>query len=127
MTEQAPMVRASFTGLVADATYKLQIRTYGQTKPTCADGGEEFNPLKEVKYGIENPHADKTRGRINDITAAADGTAELNQTSLLQNLSGKESIIGKQLTLMQVAEDGTTTDIECCVIGQDKLPAHLEK
>ena len=59
------MVRANLTGLDADTTYKLEIRTFGQIKPDCAAGGEEFNPLKEVRYGVVNPHADPTRGRIN--------------------------------------------------------------
>ena len=121
------MVRANLQGLEPETTYKLQIRTYGQIKPDCAAGGDEFNPLKEVKYGVTNPHADPTRGRINAFTSAADGTATLEQKSLLQNLSGKESLIGKQLTLMKVGEDGTTMDVGCCAIGSDKLPAHLEK
>ena len=44
----------------------------------------------------------------------------------LQNLSGKDSLIGKSITLMQVVPDGDNIAVDCCVIGEDELPSHME-
>ena len=44
----------------------------------------------------------------------------------LQNLSGKESLIAKSITLMQVVPDGDDLAVDCCVIGEDALPAHMD-
>ena len=44
----------------------------------------------------------------------------------LQNLSGKDSLIGKSITLMQVVPDGDNIAVDCCVIGEDELPSHIE-
>ena len=44
----------------------------------------------------------------------------------LQNLSGKESLIGKSITLMQVVPDGDNIAVDCCVIGEDALPDHMD-
>ena len=43
---------------MADTGYLLRVREFGNIGNACADGGDEFNPLKEMKYGIENPYAD---------------------------------------------------------------------
>ena len=121
------MVKADLMDLMPDTTYKLQIREFGNLGNMCANGGNEFNPLKEMKYGVANPYQDMTRGRINDVTSDTDGMVKLWQKVLLQNLSGKESIIGKQITLLQVVEGMDDMGIDCCVIGEDMLPAHIAK
>lgn len=77
LSKQAPIAKAVLTGLEMNTTYKLQIREFGNLGSDCADGGNEFNPLKEVKYGIQNPYQDKSRGRINDIATDASGEATL--------------------------------------------------
>ena len=48
------------------------------------------------------------------------------QKVFLQNLSGKESLIGKSITLMQVVPDGDNIAVDCCVIGEDALPDHMD-
>ena len=119
------MVKADLSGLELDTNYKLYIREFGNIGDECANGGNEFNPLKEVKLGVENPYADKTRGRINPFTSDDTGAASIMQKTLLQNLSGKESLIGKSLSLFKVVEGMDDELIDCCVIGEDELPAHL--
>merc|ERR1711862_246393 len=125
LTNQAPTVKAELIGLENNTAYKLFIREFGNLGNECADGGDEFNPLKEVKMGVENPYADKTRGRIVGLATDGTGAASLMQKTLLQNLSGKESIIGKSLSLFKVVENMNDELIDCCVIGEDALPEHL--
>ena len=108
---------ADLRGLEVSTGYKLFIREFGNIGNDCADGGNEFNPLKEVKYGIENPYSDKTRGRILGLTSDDTGAASLRQKILLQNLSGKESLVGKSLSLFKVVADMADELIDCCVIG----------
>ena len=67
LSGQASMVNASLSGLTADTGYLLRVREWGNLGNECADGGDEFNPLKEMKYGIANPYQDMTRGRIQDV------------------------------------------------------------
>ena len=88
---------------------------------TEAQIGEEFNPLKEVnKYGIENPFADPTRGRIADIVSEADGSVAITDPLfVLQNLAGKQSLIGRSLTLTNSVSGST----DCCIIALEAPPA----
>ena len=32
----------------------------------CGNGGDEFNPLAEIIYGVKNPYQDPSRGTIDD-------------------------------------------------------------
>lgn len=127
LSKQAPIVQAVMTGLAADTEHRFMIRTLGKTLGECANGGEEFNPYKEEWNGQANPHADPTRGKIDGFTTDATGAFTLNQAKLLQNLSGKDSIVGKSIELFQVVTDGDDISLGCCVIGQDVTPAHLVK
>ena len=52
LTGQAAMVKADLSGLEANTGYRLRVREFGNLGNTCKDGGEEFNPLKEMKYGV---------------------------------------------------------------------------
>ena len=56
LSGQASMVNAHLTGLVANTGYLLRVREWGNLGNECADGGDEFNPLREMKYGIANPY-----------------------------------------------------------------------
>ena len=53
------------------------------------------------------------------------GALKVWQKVFLQNLSGKESLIGKSIVLMKVVPDADNEVVDCCVIGEDELPAHL--
>ena len=54
--------------------------------------------------------------------------AKVWQKVFLQNLSGKESLIGKSISLMKVVGNDMPDElIDCCVIGEDMLPMHLQK
>ena len=121
LSGQAPMVKMDLTGL-PDQEYTLVIKTFGMLSNSCSDAGEEFNPLKEVWNGTANPHADQSRGKIDSCITESAGTCSIFQKSLLQNLSGKDSLVGKSLHLMR---DDLT--LACCVIGLDEVPEHLRK
>ena len=73
LSGQASMVNASLSGLTADTGYLLRVREWGNMGNECADGGDEFNPLREIKYGVPNPYQDHTRGRISDAMSNASG------------------------------------------------------
>jgi len=78
----------------------VTINTLGIASSACDTAGEEFNPLKEIEFGIENPYADPSRGRIADIAADANQLyASEAPAFVLQNLEGNDSIIGRSLTL----------------------------
>ena len=46
--------------------YKFMVHQYGDIggETKCEQVGEEFNNLKEVIYGIQNPYQDPSRGTI---------------------------------------------------------------
>ena len=72
------------------------------------------------KYGIENPFADPSRGRIADIVSEADGSVAITDPIfVLQNLSGKHGLIGRSITLTN-SVSGLT---DCCVIALEAPPA----
>ena len=56
------------------------------------------------------------------------GNGAFHQKKLLQNLGGKESIIGKSITAFMVNADDdmgnpvADTLLDCCVIGQAEAP-----
>lgn len=101
----------------------------------CSASTKEFNPLKETdRYGRVNPYQDFSRGRLDSFdfvfdTDSYDGI----QNYLLQNLAGKNSIVGRSINLYAVPLadvvelDGYPTDTPtlveaCCVIALDETP-----
>lgn len=59
------MTPAGLAGTVLGFT----LREYGdigadEGGEACANGGDEFNPLAELVYGVPNPYADPSRGTI---------------------------------------------------------------
>jgi len=67
--------------------------------------GNEFNPLAEIENGIENPYADSTRGRIDVVVAGAGpnggSNVEVDQSKLLVNLIGEDSILGMSIFIIE--------------------------
>jgi len=107
---------------------------YGDTSdaPTCpaTDTGEEYNPLKEVdKHGRANPYQDPYYGRLMDfnIASSENSFAQTAPTSLLQNLEGKYSIMGRSVIMITVNADGTEPDPysikDCCTILYEAMPS----
>ena len=115
-------VRGSITGLSADTQYLMSINEKGRLGASCdaADTGDEFNPLFETdKYGNPNPFQDPSRGRLTLPVSDASGDITLDgSTTVMQNLAGEDSLIGRSLTLKSA--DGTP--IGCCVIARDMAP-----
>lgn len=78
-------------------------------------------------------YQDPSRGRLDGFTTDAEGAANASignwpiQFNFLQNLSGHESLIGRDVYLVEVNTDedtGVVTKEEgsCCVIGRDMAP-----
>lgn len=93
--------------------------------------GEEYNPLNEVdKYGRNNPFQDFNRGRLERVKLDDEGDfTTTSPMNLLQNLEGKESIIGRSMVIYQLV-DGTDFEsdivevpVACCIIARDQVPA----
>lgn len=98
-------------GLRTETTYDLTVGELG----VCSNPGEEFNPLKELdSKGNLNIWQDPTRGRIDSVTSDEKGEARIVQRDFLQNLGGKDSLIGRSISL---AVQGETSAVACCVIG----------
>ena len=68
---------------------------------SCPNVGEIFNPLAEYVWWdrMVNPFADPSRGAIRPTTVDFDddGNFVFTQTDFLQNLGGKNSLIGRSI------------------------------
>ena len=89
----------------------------GDTTSGCTKMGDEFNPLassyETSPWG--NPIVDAdTQGAQMDSVTVTNIMTDFEQDSLLQNLSGEDSLIGRGL---QILRDGTL--LGCCSIGRD--------
>ena len=116
--------------------FSFELHKYGNIDNTdegdsfesvCPKVGPIFNPLAEFIWWdmVLNPFADPSRGTIQDVTVDADGRDEdgffiWTQATFLQNLAGKDSIIGKSIKF-NLSQSGTDTR-GCCVIGEDEPP-----
>lgn len=113
-------------GLAADTEYTITINTTGKIGDgtTCDEVGEEYNPLAEIdKYGNQNPYQDPARGTINARKLTTDGSGAItvapsSEAVILQNLEGKDGIIGRSITLLDAAD----AVVACCVVARDMLP-----
>lgn len=122
-----------------DLPISIRIREYGRLADPevmgdrCGLAGEEYNPLKEFdQWHRPNPFQDPARGRISDFLV---GDSDADQTGIqralddeqyvLQNLEGKNGIIGRSLSLILPGfnEDGSDRELNtCCVIGREAAP-----
>ena len=82
---------------------------------TCPNSGPVFNPLEELIYGkTPNPYADPTRGALpfSPLTAEraladpATARQSFEADKFLQNITGKDSIIGKAIRISFTSPDG---------------------
>lgn len=92
----------------------------------CGNVGKEFNPLQELIYNVPNPYADPSRGTIENQTVALPDSGDsfiFKQPKFMQNLAGKNSIIGKSITVKDVTDPDAIVIEGCCVIGEAAPPA----
>lgn len=94
---------------------------FGIDGTTACDNGDEFNPLEEKYNGVSVMYQDPARGRIGSITLDAMGDGTLDQNKFLQNLRGKNGILGKAIRTNAVIESVDTV-LACCIIGEDMPP-----
>lgn len=115
---KATKYQATLTGGATSETFTAVIREAGKIGASCADAGEEYNPLTELdKYGNPNPYQDPSRGTIADIVSDGSGDSAVLPTDLLQNLGGSAGILGRSLELTSGAGG-----VSCCVIALDVTP-----
>ena len=128
------------TGDIKEENGVLDCDISAYTETELAALGDVFHPLKEERNGVTNPYADPTRGVIGDIAVNEGGTGvditEV-QTSLLMDLGGKDSLIGRALyiaeieidaaprgeDLIELADDSSAAILGCCVIARVGGPA----
>ena len=112
--------KIELSNLTPSTKYKIVINKYATIGDTCTDVGGEFNPLNEInQWGQANPHQDPSRGRFEEVAADGQGKVKKEQSALLQNMAGDESLIGRSMALMTGDE---TTPRACCVIARDIDP-----
>ena len=128
------------TGDIKEENGVLDCDITSYSEDELAALGDVFHPLKEERNGVTNPYADPTRGVIGDIAVNEGGTGvditEV-QTSLLMDLGGKDSLIGRALyiaeiaidaaprgeDLIELADDSSAAILGCCVIARVGGPA----
>jgi hypothetical protein len=126
-------VRTNITAGAATTTYRFQLGKFGditQSAAVCDSVGTEFRPLQETdKYGRPNAFQDPARGRIASVTLGAAATTVVDniENNVLLNLSGKDTIIGRSISVYDMTTDAggalvTTIPVACCVIGIDESP-----
>ena len=100
---------------------------YGNLKKT---GFLECEEVVEVLNPLQDPHVTSAekRGTIDDVTIgalAADFSYSTSQAVFLQNLGGKNSLIGRSVVFTSVNTTVETDFVNygCCVIGLDAPPA----
>ena len=124
---------------IPDNEYKFVIYEGGQIKNESGENcdvttvGEEFNPLAEIENDVENPYADKTRGRIANSFGFGDDNdeaVEVSSPKTLVNLLGEDSILGRSLFVFEryesrgdVAFEATAT--YCCIIARMEPPTTM--
>ena len=120
---KAAMVKFNVSGLDPDTLYGFMIHEYGNLGTACANVGKEFNPLCEKdSLGRPNPYQDPSRGTIENQTTDATGAiTDVIQTSLLQNMAGKNSIVGRSIVVHSDPE-GANGIVDCCIIGLEADP-----
>lgn len=120
-------VKANFS-LNADTEYELKVFEYGdltvKSGEICTAVGDEFNPWAQPAqapqwngYSWTTPsYASENQGKIDGFETDESGNAEFLQHYFLQNLGGKDSLIGKSIVLFEKDDD---TPINCCIIARD--------
>ena len=101
-------------------TVRFVINRYGTLGTMCDATGDEFNPLVELDpYYEPAEHQDPSRGRLDGFTTDMDGKGAFHQKKLLQNLGGKESLLGKSITMLSVSAEEGVDDmlLDCCIIA----------
>ena len=110
--------------------WSFTLHKFGNIKgEVCENVGPEFNPLAEFVYGQPNIYADPSRGTIEDVTISVPEDEsvteqEFKQTKFMQNLQGKDSIMGRTIKVTTTNED-TIVVLGCCVIGHADVPEHV--
>ena len=122
---KATLYQVNLSAATPLSTIQVQIKENGKVGsgeglPDCADAtGSEFNPLSEIdKYGNLNPFQDPSRGRIADLVGDETSEITVAPTFVLQNLTGKDGILGRAITLLDMANAVAA----CCVIAVDETP-----
>ena len=121
------LYRMNLGALIPSTDYTLTINETGKIgdATTCDEVGSEFNPLTETdKFGNKNPYQDPTRGTINGGVATADENGNIifeasTDNIILQNLSGKDGLLGRSVTLAEAVSENLVT---CCVIALEATP-----
>ena len=131
LPDKATLYQANFESSTQGQEFQIQIKTVGKIGSgegmSCLseNTGLEFNPLEEIDiYGIRNPYQDPSRGRIDNLKAPeAATTISVEPTFVLQNMLGKDGILGRAITVQDIV---TQTNIACCVIAIDDTPTKFK-
>ena len=98
-------VTATVSGLKANQQHAIHVHQFGDvTDLSGKSAGGHFNPEKKP-HGLP-PAKDRHAGDLGNLTADADGKAELRLTVDNISITGKNAILGRAIVIHAKADDG---------------------
>lgn len=122
-TDEGVRVEATITGLELETDHGFHIHQYGDCRaPDASSAGGHYNPTNE-EHGAPSDE-ERHVGDLGNISANAQGTAEVDFVDDVITLSGQNSIIGRGV-IVHANEDDLTSQpsgdagprVACGVIG----------
>ena len=120
---------------LSPGNHGFHIHTFGDFSEGCTSAGGHYNP-DGTDHGAAHDHAsDRHAGDLAEVVANYQGRAVVEQTDMLVNLYGDDSVVGRAIVLHAHSDDlgrggdaGSRANgnagprIACCVIGLTAPP-----
>ncbi|XP_033740917.1 superoxide dismutase [Cu-Zn]-like [Pecten maximus] len=88
---------------LAQGDHGFHVHEFGDNTNGCTSAGAHFNP-KGKTHGAPSDE-ERHHGDLGNVTAGADGVAQVNITDSLVSLTGEESVIGRTMVIHADVDD----------------------